>query len=853
VLRSEVAPLPRARAAAQTLRGCWPLLAAALLLGCDLSPPALHEADAGPSLDLGPDFLGLGVGSPCARSGDCRAGLLCHQTQCLPQGDLPEGSRCLISEECGPELVCGWAGLCAPAGAGEVGATCVTLADCRKGAYCQLDGLTGRCALPEPGAGDLGRPCDDESHCLAGLACSRVRGRCVPGSLLLHPDVFPGVSCRAEAEASLPFGPRHLLPGSDAEADFYDTPFPSVLHQRGGHPILAAHPRPGSALLGEDPVATLLAAMEEDLDGFGLSAGITLRFTGPLDEASLGLDEANPQVQLLRLSDGAAVPLRVRSYDDPSKYVCGHRLVVAPRLGQRLEPTTDYALLLGRGLRSLPGPDAPAQAAGAIDATPLLLATEAPSDATERAAWEAYAPLRAALARWGRAPADLAGVALFRTGDPWAGLRALRERLALERPPRPAPSDWVLCESERPSPCSAQALELDPVLPLPGAPDPRACTTVPAATHMELHLRLALPVLQRGEPPYRDGGGELSWTPEGRPRILGHEPVCVALSLPRLPPPPGGWPLVIYGHGTGGTYRLGVQELAPALAERGVALLSWDLPLHGPRGAGADDPGPLVFRLDQPRVTRGNLYQGVADLSTLLAFALDGVHAIEGMEPLRFDPARIAFYGHSQGATLGALAAADEPAWRGLAFSGLAASTIYGILDRRQPFDASLGLRLALQELAVEPEHPVLQLLQAYYEDCDPLLWLERIQARPNVPRRHLLQIMGWDDRWVGWRAGLLAGAAAGLPLGLPDLRPSALELEGFDPGLDLGFAPQDLPTSGNLAGEPPITGVLLSHRSDGSYDGHMVAQRNPAARAQLLEFLESLLLGDAPPTVPAP
>ena len=70
--------------------------------------------------------------------------------------------------------------------------------------------------------------------------------------------------------------------------------------------------------------------------------------------------------------------------------------------------------------------------------------------------------------------------------------------------------------------------------------------------------------------------------------------------------PEAGWPIVIYGHGTGGDYRsfAAGSNMSPAdqLAREGIAAFGISLPLHGDRGtavaacAAAAAPAPALCR-----------------------------------------------------------------------------------------------------------------------------------------------------------------------------------------------------------------------------------------------------------------
>lgn len=89
----------------------------------------------------------------------------------------------------------------------------------------------------------------------------------------------------------------------------------------------------------------------EDLDGFGTTAPITLRFTAPLDPAT-----ADGAVRLVRLDDGADVPIELAWTDE------GATLFVSPSVP--LAPATRYGVVVTGDVRDAAG--APVYAAPAL-------------------------------------------------------------------------------------------------------------------------------------------------------------------------------------------------------------------------------------------------------------------------------------------------------------------------------------------------------------------------------------------------------------------------------------------------------------------------------------------------------
>src|SRR5262249_12159986 len=143
--------------------------------------------------------------------------------------------------------------------------------------------------------------------------------------------------------------------------------------------------------------------------------------------------------------------------------------------------------------------------------------------------------------------------------------------------------------------------------------------------------------------------------------------------------PAGGWPLVIYAHGTGGSFRSAITEGVSAMlagasvpsptggaaADAHVAVLGIDQVEHGPRRGGSTaSPNALFFNSANPAAARDNALQGAVDQMSLARFAkaldLAAADSPTGVE-IKFDPAAVAYWGHSQGATEGGIAVPYAP------------------------------------------------------------------------------------------------------------------------------------------------------------------------------------------------
>ena len=348
--------------------------------------------------------------------------------------------------------------------------------------------------------------------------------------------------------------------------------------------------------------------------------------------------------------------------------------------------------------------------------------------------------------------------------------------------------------------------------------------------------------------PYENEGGRIDLGPEGRARAVREEAVCFALALPRLPAPAEGWPLVIYAHGTGASFRYPIDsglaaELAAGAIDEGqavpLAMLGYDGVLHGSRRGGSPrSTEELVYNFANPAAARGNTLQAAADLFAL-ARALPAL-AARGL-PLQTSVA--ALYGHSQGGTAAALAAAHEPRFGVVVLSGTGGALTLSLLGKNEPVAiAPLFPFLLGDDAPVDAAHPLLALLQMYFDAADPLNHASRIvsgfASAPGLPR-HVLHVFGAQDQYTPDVTQRHFARAAGLPV---------LHPVGQDPGAGAEDAPVvQAPVRANLRiGAGAVTAVQAQYLPDG-YDGHFVSTRNPSARSAIQRMLGSYFRDDAP------
>jgi predicted esterase len=357
----------------------------------------------------------------------------------------------------------------------------------------------------------------------------------------------------------------------------------------------------------------------------------------------------------------------------------------------------------------------------------VLLAEAQPGDAALAAAWRAYAPLRAWIADKKIDATTIAAAAVFttqKTDEPLFQMRA-----AVRAAAAPVVKSLTDCADAPKSPCDDGKV---------GAEHTRGCMGV-SSLFAEYQGLVSIPVFQKGTPPYdqpTDGGG-IEYE-GGMARIQRTEDVCFALTVPRGAMPAGGWPVVVYSHGTGGGYRSFIEQKLAAEFAQGdsttgappLAMLGYDGALHANRKGTSTRPvTELFYNFQNPLAARDNSLQAAGDLFAI-ARALEGFSA----GAIKIDATKLSLYGHSQGGNAAADAMPFEPAYGAVVLSGTGGTLILSLLNKTQPVNIASLIPFALGEAKVSADHPVLNLLQMYLDRADPVNFGRRLFAEPLAP-----------------------------------------------------------------------------------------------------------------------
>ena len=627
------------------------------------------------------------------------------------------------------------------------------------------------------------------------------------------------------------------------ETSFFDFPYPSDLRlTAAGTPDVAAFPDPGVSILPGlktgaaarrgfpmVPVAYFkltkqaVARDPEQLVAGGIGAPLLL----------LDVDPASPE-------RGTAYPV-VAQTNIPDFYTPTHLLSVAGRPGIVLAPNRKYAFVVKHDVGLEGGGDL---------AAPALLASlargETPTTTAKGAQLhDLYAPLWETLDKVNIPRADVSAATVFTTGD----VVADNEKLG----------DAVLAAYQ--PDLTDLALEADP-----DNKQPDLC---------HVRAKILLPQFQDGVPtapsPFRTGG-LFSFDAAGLPVKQRDESIPVSIAIPRIPMPAGGYPLVIYFHGSGGVSRQLIDGGDPGddpmdkwpagiLAKQGFGAAGAALPISPERVPGAADID--YINVNNLIAMRDTFRQGIFESRMFLA-ALARVQIppalVAGCTGPSLPAGETAYHfadnPHSQGQSMGGmytnLVSASEKRIKLAVPTGAGGYWVYFILKTSTVQGAAGYVALLLQTMQqLTFLHPALQLAETALEAIDPMVSAARLAYRPlrgHTPRP-IYEPVGIEDSYFPTQVYDAMDLAYHHPRAGDEVWPTmrqAQVLEGIE-------QPLTYPVKANLKSVDGVsyTGAVAQYSPDG-YDGHAIYRKKDAVIYQYGCFHSSFLkTGTA--VIPAP
>lgn len=647
----------------------------------------------------------------------------------------------------------------------------------------------------------------------------------------------------APAEVGTDIRSRYVVPhAAQLEGEHWlDHPWPSDARLVDGRVSFAGFHNPRNIGL----VAEYLAVADQFFEGYSPVAPGYLRFDDAIDPQTLpSVAESTGHRSSVQLIDvdlhspeyGTRRPIWTSFRAAGGHYVLPNTLRWIPALGHPLRPRTQYALVVTHALRSFDGGD--------IWAPPPLrqaVGVDEP-DPDMRSLRDGLAPAVALIGELGTRPSAIRHLSVFTTGDPTAEARAIAHHARTEVP---APT-FI-------------------------ARDPWQVTDHGGFVEY-VSAYGPSPNYQVGEIPFKNfgDGGQLNIV-DGVAEVVDLFDQRFSLSVPdagACPMPEAGYPIVLYEHGTGGSFRSYLDSgYAQTLAEQCLASMGVDQIFHGTRpGAPADpeDVDTLFFNFQNAVAARASGQQSAIDIIARARLftetrATIPAHIAHDGEEIRFDRDKVLFFGHSQGGLNGPLYLALDDSTRGGVLSGSGAVILITLLEKTRP-DPSIANLVPSIFLALQTEereeldifHPALMLAQTLTDGIDPINYARHTVREPLPGRRPKSVLMtegiaadGSGDNYTPPRGTEAQAVAMGLPLMEPAIHP--LEQEAY------GATRIDIPpdgVSGNLAGGA-ASGVLAQW-APGEEDGHFVVFDIPRARAHVAGFLRRLA-DDPAGGIPAP
>jgi len=495
----------------------------------------------------------------------------------------------------------------------------------------------------------------------------------------------------------------------------------------------------------------------------------------------------------------AAVKFVAAGYD----FIAPNWLVIQPFPGFPLREKTTYAAVLTDKLRAADG--------GPVRRAPYMTSILGePGVGAVQTAQKAYAPFLTWLAGQGDVKNHVVNATVFTTVEATAIMTKLRQTI-IDSVPKPVLMDFVWVNEDA------------------GGNDD------------VFEGKYDSPNFQVGAPPYTTTGGQIELDSSGTPKVQRTESLRVAMTIPKGTMPPNGWPVVLYAHGTGGNYMTFVgdrsgADVAKVTDSTGaviaqMAMISIDQVLHGPRDPTGGSPDTNFFNFNNLTAAHDNPKQGALDDFQLLRLVkeIDIASAPTTSSPIRFDPDKIYFKGHSQGALTGALFLAADREVHSAVLSGAGGGLMFSLVHKTQPFDIAKLLGAILRD-PIDEVHPLLNLAQAFFEDADPINYAPLLFKNTTSPKS-IFQPIGLIDHYTPVPNNKAFMLAAGLQPAGTELDPIAgLPLTG------LSFT-SALPIVNNVAGGQ-ATGVAIEYNATGKNDGHFVVFDVADARRTASRFL---------------
>jgi len=585
--------------------------------------------------------------------------------------------------------------------------------------------------------------------------------------------------------------------------DYFDAPWPDDRRLDDGALRTRDFPNPKDG----PAFSTTLRPAAALVQGWGLAAPLYVTLSAAIDARTLPDDpddalETDAPVQLIDLDAKARRPLTTRFHNGGNLFLPANTLAVRPVPGRQLKPAHRHALVITRSLEDTDG-----LGAGPDEHLRAVLENRA-----NEADSEHFAAALATLSELGITRESIAGLVVFTT-------QSIEDEL----------------------------FELKDALLATAAPTVTNLTRVAESDLFDVYDgTYVAPNFMHGAPPYETSGGELRRDAAGKLTVGVQETMRLKACVPAGAVPGGGFPVILYSHGTGGSFHSVVGDKTCELfTARGIAVFATDQVLSGPRA-----PANATCLGNDVEVCFFNVVNAVAGRNLLRQSALDQLSLRRALasfslasnvdrfgRTVTLDLTDAGFVGHSQGALTGSLSVPLDDAISYALLSSTGGHLGTTLLDRSDPaikplLESAAFLGLAGAE-SLDPFHPAVALLQTLAEAVDPLNYAPLWNERPVGRAKHVVMVNGWQDELTPITTGEYEAISGRLP-------PRRTGFRGQASFARAGLVPFDGKASLNIATgdaeRPRVTGALWQLEKH----GHFGYFDSPVTRTGVLGFFTS-------------
>ena len=625
---------------------------------------------------------------------------------------------------------------------------------------------------------------------------------------------LPLTACEEESEVEYPPAPPPLVSAyfdvSD-DAGFFDCPFP-IEHMRRADGTVRFNRFPNRH---QNFMADIYLAQADEVSiGFSRNGPVHFRFDGVINRENL------PQTWPESLAENCPVFLvNIDWRNFLGSYTPQYLLTLLPYQGRPLAAGELYAAVVLRSLGDNRGEPL------AIDPT-FAAALDGQWPDGDFAALDApaFTALAAYLDEAAIGRDEVAVATAFRTADPAAQMLRLRKAFSALSDPA-AENITVIAEYPK---------------------------------YYVLEGWLDMPIYQDGSRPYWESGGKIHFDQAGRPILQWWERVRFSVSVPKQTMPNGGWPLLFYANGQGGTYtqifdrspggEISGEGPGKLFAHRGISCLDIEAPLSGPRHPLGSYQGIEFFNFLNLGALTDNIRQAAGEFTYLVKLArhlrIDPALCPEadagGADAFSFDADNFFFYGHSTGSAIGHLVLAVEPGFRAGLLTGAGVSWIYNVIYKQLPFPIGPVFKWLLNVYEFDEYHPLMTLFQTANEASEASNFDAHLLHDPlpgNRPKDILL-FGGYIDGY--FPPPMIEGmaVAVGVDLAGEEVYPGTVDaLETL-----AGREQLDYPVRDNIeVGGHAYTGAIVQYEAPAGMDGHYVTWRTNEPRYQYTCFFKSI------------